>query len=321
MTTTPKEIELHVGHFGNGTGARGLVDEVTEATKITLRVYEILKTSGVPATYYKDTISKSQTENINRLIAHHNADTNGLIVSIHLNASAGTQTGGIGCEVCYTTQKSLAAKLSAAIAQAGGFKDRGAKYRDNIGVLVRTKEPAVLLEPFFVNSKEDVALYNKHFERMCQAIAKTLAEHIGYKLKSATAVEPAVATKEKTLPDEIVKMYYTKKFDRLVVLSASAGIYSDIRLKKEVGRLKRDEKIDIIGIDFDGDYPRFVTKQGFVSANKRFVKAYTVSNDYSVKKGDTLYSIAKAHKTTVAALKTANNLKSDTLAIGQTLKV
>lgn len=320
MAITPREIELHVGHFGNGTGARGLVDEVTEATKITKRVYDILRANNVPVTYYKDTVSKSQAENINRLIAHHNADYNGIIVSIHLNASAGTQANGIGCEVCYTTQKALATKLSADIAKAGGFKDRGAKYRDNLGVLVRTVEPAVLLEPFFVNSKEDVALYNKNFERICQAIAKTLAEHIGYKFKS-TVTETAAAPKEKTLPDEIVKMYYTKKLDRLVVLSASAGIYSDIHLKKEVARLKRGEKIDIIGIDFDGDYPRFVTGQGFVSANRRFVKAYTVSSDYSVKKGDTLYSIAKEHKTTVAALKAANKLKSDEIKVGQKLKV
>jgi LysM repeat protein len=42
---------------------------------------------------------------------------------------------------------------------------------------------------------------------------------------------------------------------------------------------------------------------------------------YKVKKGDTLYSIAKRHKTTVNTLKKLNNLKSDMIYAGQTLKV
>ncbi|MGG1630845.1 LysM peptidoglycan-binding domain-containing protein [Rossellomorea sp. NRS-1567] len=46
-------------------------------------------------------------------------------------------------------------------------------------------------------------------------------------------------------------------------------------------------------------------------------KSYT----YKVKKGDTLFSIAKKHKTTVGNLKKINNLKSDRIYAGQVLKV
>ncbi|PLT27885.1 LysM peptidoglycan-binding domain-containing protein [Peribacillus deserti] len=42
---------------------------------------------------------------------------------------------------------------------------------------------------------------------------------------------------------------------------------------------------------------------------------------YTVKKGDNLYRIAIKYKTTVAALKKLNNLKSESLKIGQKLKV
>jgi LysM repeat protein len=45
------------------------------------------------------------------------------------------------------------------------------------------------------------------------------------------------------------------------------------------------------------------------------------TTSYKVKKGDTLYSIAKKHKTTVKTLKKLNNLKSDMIYAGQTLKV
>ncbi|WP_175990139.1 LysM peptidoglycan-binding domain-containing protein [Bacillus sp. Marseille-Q1617] len=50
-------------------------------------------------------------------------------------------------------------------------------------------------------------------------------------------------------------------------------------------------------------------------------KAPSKTVSYKVKKGDTLYSIAKKHKTTVATLKKLNNLKNDRIYAGQTLKV
>ena len=40
---------------------------------------------------------------------------------------------------------------------------------------------------------------------------------------------------------------------------------------------------------------------------------------YTVKKGDSLYSIARTYNTTVDVLKKINNLTSNTLSIGQTL--
>lgn len=42
---------------------------------------------------------------------------------------------------------------------------------------------------------------------------------------------------------------------------------------------------------------------------------------YKVKSGDALYAIAKTYRTDVATLKSMNNLKGDTLRVGQTIKV
>ena len=46
---------------------------------------------------------------------------------------------------------------------------------------------------------------------------------------------------------------------------------------------------------------------------------YTIGNYYEVKKGDTLYSIARKFNTTVAVLKEINGLKDNTISIGQHL--
>lgn len=48
---------------------------------------------------------------------------------------------------------------------------------------------------------------------------------------------------------------------------------------------------------------------------------YNFDNEYIVKKGDTLYSIANKYNTTVNEIKNINNLKSNTLSIGQILKI
>jgi LysM repeat protein len=45
------------------------------------------------------------------------------------------------------------------------------------------------------------------------------------------------------------------------------------------------------------------------------------TSSYKVLKGDTLYSIAKKNNTTVSAIKKLNNLKNNTILVGQTLRL
>jgi len=188
-----QELELHVAHFGNGTGARGHVDEVTEARKVTKRVFEILQAMKIPCTFFEDVYSKNKNDNIGRLVKHHNQDKNGLVVSIHFNVG-GDGTKAIGTEVLYFDKKDLASRLSKAISDAtnGGLKNRGAKQRKDLGVLAKTYEPAVLIEVCFVNSSIDVAIYRRDFEKICQAIAKELAKEVV--LPKAPAAAPATVS-------------------------------------------------------------------------------------------------------------------------------
>ena len=175
----PQKIELHVGHFGNGTGAKGHIDEVVEARKVATRIYEILQANKVPSTLFEDKTSKNQQNNLKTLVAHHNKDKNGLVVSVHFNAG-GDGSKPIGTEVLYYDQKDLATRLVNAISNASGLKNRGAKQNKKLAVLANTYEPAVLLEICFVNSKQDVQAYQNNFDAICLNIAKVLASHIGW---------------------------------------------------------------------------------------------------------------------------------------------
>ena len=164
-----KEIEIHPGHWINPrSGAVGILNEVIEARKVAKRVYEILKTSNVPCTYYEDNTSTNQRQNINYLVNQHNKDRDGLIVSIHLN-SGGDGSKAIGTEVLYYDQQALAVRISKAISDAtgGGLINRGAKQRKDLGVLASTYEPAILIEVCFVNSVVDAVIYRRDFEKIC----------------------------------------------------------------------------------------------------------------------------------------------------------
>jgi hypothetical protein len=122
---------------------------------------------------FDDETSKTQSENLKRIVDFHNAQDRDLDCSVHFNAFA-TTSKPMGTEVLWITQQALAARVSANIAKAGGFIDRGAKKRTNLYFLNNTKKPAILLEICFVDSQTDAELYKKNFRGICSAIAASV---------------------------------------------------------------------------------------------------------------------------------------------------
>jgi N-acetylmuramoyl-L-alanine amidase len=152
------------------------LDEVDEARRVTDRVAVDLRDMGVDAMVFHDNTSKTQSTNLATIIDWHNARARDRDVSIHFNAFE-TTNAPRGTEVCYqsTAGKEIATRVSAAIARAGTFTNRGAKLRTNLAFLSRTARPAVLIEVCFVDSNADADLYNRHFSEICRAIAESLS--------------------------------------------------------------------------------------------------------------------------------------------------
>lgn len=196
-------ITISPGHWAPGTGAKDFICEVTEARKVARRVVEILWGAGVKTTYVEDNTSKTKQQNLAYLVKQHNKTSRQLDVSVHFNASGRRESKGKGTEVLYYDAKDLAGKISKAIANVSGLIDRGAKQRKELAFLAKTNKPAVLIELCFVNSTVDVAIYQREFEKICQAIAKELAKAVGKTLKIPTSA----STEEKK---EDVQVTYKK---------------------------------------------------------------------------------------------------------------
>jgi N-acetylmuramoyl-L-alanine amidase len=124
-----------------------------------------------------------------------------LDVSIHLNAG-----GGTGSEVLYYSEHDLAAKVSAAICDVTGFRNRGAKERKELYFLRNTNAPAILIELCFIDNAEDMKVLMAKMDDIVAAVVKALtgkekakrvdaalpqksAEQIAYEAELAQAVE------------------------------------------------------------------------------------------------------------------------------------
>lgn len=174
MSYTPGRIVISAGHGKYVRGASGYLDEVDEARRVMDMVAQYLELLGVGVETYADDVSKTQGENLERIVDYHNSKTRDLDVSIHFNAYVETDEPR-GCEVLYVTQAELASKVSNIMAKAAEFINRGAKKRTDLYFLNNTAMPAILLEVCFVDSWADAELYNSYFDRLCRGIAVAIS--------------------------------------------------------------------------------------------------------------------------------------------------
>jgi len=173
VTMPYESIVLSSGHGKLIRGAAGVLDEVDEARRVVERVADKLEARGVDVYVFHDNTSTTQSENLECIVAAHNARDRQLDVSVHFNAYQPTDKK-MGVECLFVTQDELAADLSAAMANVMSLPDRGAKKRTDLYFLSQTDMPSVLIETAFVDSTSDAEAYESNFDAVCEAIATVL---------------------------------------------------------------------------------------------------------------------------------------------------
>lgn len=200
----------------------------------------------------------------------------------------------------------------------------------------------VIVEYGFVDStKDDVEQIKNNYEKYAEAVVRAVADYKGIKYTSpvggdyytvkkgdslwsiankfGTTVKKLkeinklstnilkvgqtlkISSVEETIPDEYL-LYTVKKGDTLYDIAASYG--TTVETLKTINNLENS--------NLTINQQIFIPKDTNSSVNK---------NIYVVKKGDTLFDIAKLKGVTVNEIKEANNLKTDTLQIGQVLNI
>ena len=172
------KIVMSSGHGKYVSGANDIIKEHEEAVRVVNKTAEFLRAAGVNIITYEDTVSKTQDDNLARLVDFHNSQgPHDLDVSIHFNANQHTSKG-VGTECWHyssnESMKELASSVAEEIAGASGLIDRGPKPSSGLYFLVHTQEPAVLVEVCFVDSETDCRLYQDHFDGICEALATAL---------------------------------------------------------------------------------------------------------------------------------------------------
>lgn len=241
-------IAISPGHFGIGTGAVGLVDEVKEARRVVDEVCKLLEQQNVKVYKIVDNTSKNARENLRYLNRQHENINRKLDVFVHFNATAKVEKRGIGVEVLYKNAqvKPLAQALSMAISNVSGLKNRGAKLRTDLFMLNNSSVDAVLIEVCFVNSEQDVATYQQHFHAICLAITQQLLQHVGDVPFLMTSIKGEHFS-SKTLQKKVQSLFYDKYLIEQIVQSA---IRQNIIQKDWLKRLHANQLtyLDVCGI-------------------------------------------------------------------------
>lgn len=391
-----KKIVIDPGHGGSdpGTSGNGIVEK-----DYTLKISEYMKNRfdelGIESSLTRtgDT-TLNPNERPKKAQSFYGTGSDVILISNHINAG-----GGDGAEVIYALRNSdnLSRRISKEIENAGQNVRKYYQRRlpsnpskDYYYILRDTpNNESIIVEYGFVDSTgDDVNQIKNDWQDLAEAVVKAVAEYIGvpytgeivndnyYKVKSGdtlwsiarnngiTVTELKEANNLTSNALTIGQLLYIPKEDidieetEIYTVKSGDTLYGIARkFNLSVDELKRlnnltSNSLSIgqklkISTNLDDTETTYTVSKGdtlYGIANKFGVSVNNLKNinnltsntlsigqvlkipsttsdklTYTVKKGDTLYSIARTYNTTVNEIKSLNNLNSNSLSIGQTL--
>jgi len=341
-----RKVIIDPGHGGTDSGATGNnLLEKDYNLLISKYMYDRFKQLGIPVAITRDSdTTLSPTDRVNTILNKFGNSSDVILISNHVNSG-----GGEGAEVIYALRNrdTLAKRILENIGATGQTtrkyyqrrlpSDTSKDYyfiHRNTGNL----EP-LIVEYGFIDNTKDVEFLKENYEELAEAVISAVANYIGVPY---------------TPPEGITtNTYVVQKGDSLYSIANKLGTTVS-ELKKEnnltsntlqIGEVLRIPTKEI----YEGEENVYIVKKGdtlysVAMANNTTVDELKKANNltsnilstgqllkipsellpettYTVKKGDSLYSIATKYNTTVDELKRINNLTSNTLSIGQVLKL
>ncbi|UKI27050.1 MAG: LysM peptidoglycan-binding domain-containing protein [Bacilli bacterium] len=341
-----RKVIIDPGHGGTDSGATGNnLLEKDYNLLISKYMYDRFKELGIPVAITRDSdTTLSPTDRVNTILNKFGNSSDVILISNHVNSG-----GGEGAEVIYALRNkdTLAKNILNNIGTTGQTtrkyyqrrlpSDTSKDYyfiHRNTGNL----EP-LIVEYGFIDNTKDVEFLKENYKELAEAVISAVANYIGVPY---------------TPPEGLItNTYIVQKGDSLYSIANKLGTTVS-ELKKEnnltsntlqIGQILRIPTKEI----YEGEENVYIVQKGdtlysVAMANNTTVDELKKANNltsnilstgqllkipsallpestYTVKKGDSLYSIANKYNTTVEELKRINNLTSNTLSIGQVLKL
>ena len=354
MNDSNIKIIIDPGHGGLDGGATGnnLIEKDLNL-KSSLYMYDRFNELGIPVKITRDSDEYlPKTERVERVKSLYNNEPNVILISNHINAG-----GGEGAEVVYSLKNdsTLAQSVLNNIGEAGQIKRKVYQRRlpenpnkDYYYILRETGnlEP-ILIEYGFIDNINDASKLKSNLEDYAEAVVKAVAEYAGYDYVKPGEIidinkEIYIVKRGDTLysiaRDNNISVAELKKINNITNNTIYIG--QELYLKNKIVEEEPNENDDIYVVK-KGDTLYSISKKLNISidtlkalnklnTNEIYVgQQLILSNDknseeydvYTVKKGDSLWSISQKYNISVKELIELNNLNNLTLQINQKLKV
>lgn len=230
-------------------------------------------------------------EKINIIKDKYGNGNNIIVISNRLNKG-----GKNGAEIMYPLRNNskLASLIASNLEDAGQTVLKYYQLRNNNDTskdddyLIRNtaNNLTIVIDYGYIDNTSDANFLKNNYEKLAEAVVKSIANYAGVSYS----------------PANMEGYYIVKKGDSLWSIASKNNTTVD-NIKKLNNLSSNNLSVgQVLKLSYD--------------AKKEDIKE---SNIYMVKKGDSLWLIANKYGTTVDELKSENNLKSNTLSIGQTL--
>jgi len=352
-------VVVDAGHGGTDPGAVSSsgVREKDLTLQISQYMYQQFQDRGIPVTIVRNTDETlSPTERVNRILAAYGNDPNVVVISNHINAAGSGYQGAQGAEVIYALRNNskLADNILTALGNAGQkvrttyqrrlpsdtSKDYYFMHR-NTGVT----QP-VIVEYGFIDSPEDLSRIQNNYKAYVDAVVDAVIDTAGgvtvpsvpsgntYTVKSGDSLW-SIANKYNTTVNELKALNgltsNTLQIGQILTVPGSTGEAPSTPTTGNTYTVKSGDSLWSIANRYNTTVNTLKSLNGLTSDNLSVGQTLKLpgntgetiveSNTYTVKSGDSLWSIANRYGITVNNLKSLNNLTSDNLSVGQVLRV
>lgn len=301
------KLAIRKGHNESVRGAKAILDEVTENTKVLNEFLSLAK--NIKNLEVMNCSSPKSVSNANADLRYGVDKANSwgadLFTSIHFNNAYSSYNGSIGTETLVYGNPSAKAKNVQKELIKLGFKDRGCKAMPKLYELRCTTMESMIVEVCFVEATSDVELYRKVGAK---AIAKAILEGIlGKAIDDTESQAPTPKPPAPSRPSATWENYITgdtvKKLQKELNTQFKAGLtvdgyFGDATISKLV-IVKRGAR---------GNLSKIIQER--LTAKKFNVGAAGCDGDFGAGTEKAVKELQKVNKLTIDGIVGANTWKA-----------